>query len=99
MLCMSKIIKLELTTTEYDLLCSSLDKAYEELSTMTPEQRQEWYENALFDKSVNFQKEIDGTVYSVRTHFNSQSKESIKQKIVRILELNDTNNNNHALKC
>lgn len=93
------MIRLQVTQDEYDLICLALDKAYTKLSTMTPEQRKEWYDKSFFSKPICFEKEIDGTVYTVNTHFGSKSKESIKLKIVRILELNDTNNNNHTLKC
>lgn len=81
------MIQFQLTENEYNLLCIALDEAYEKLSSMTPEQRKEWYENSLFIKPINFQREIDGTVYSVYTHFNSNSNECIHEKIVRLLEL------------
>ena len=81
------MIQFQLTENEYDLLCLALDEAYKNLTSMTVEQRKEWYENSLFIKPINFQREIDGTVYSVYTHFNSNSNECIHEKIVRLLEL------------
>ena len=80
------MIQFQLTENEYNLLCIALDEAYEKLSSMTPDKRKEWYENSLFIKPINFQREIDGTVYSAYTHFNSNSNECIHQKIVRLLE-------------
>lgn len=81
------MIQLQLTENEYNLLCLTLDEAYEKLSSLTPDERKEWYENSLFIKPINFQREIDGTVYSVYTHFDSNSNECIHEKIVRLLEL------------
>lgn len=83
---MGKIIKLDLTKPEYDYVNNLLSTQIEKLKSMTSEQRMVWYNNSLFNKSVNFTKQIDNTVYTVNTHFNVNSNESIKDKIVRILE-------------
>ena len=37
------------------------------------------------DAITYLEKEIDGTVYCVTTHFNSQANETILEKIVRLL--------------
>lgn len=83
------MIQIHVTENEYNLLCLALDEAYEKLSSITPDERKEWYENSLFSVPINFQREINGTVYSVYTHFNSNSNsnECINEKIVRLLEL------------
>lgn len=81
------MIQFQLTENEYNLLCLALDEAYEKLSSLTPDERKEWYENSMFIKPINFQREIDGTVYSVYTYFDSNSNECIHEKIVRLLEL------------
>ena len=38
---------------------------------------------------IDFEKEIDGTVYSVKTFFNPDAKESIQEKMIRILGLKE----------
>ncbi|MCI7800230.1 hypothetical protein [Eubacterium sp.] len=93
------MIQIQVTENEYNLLCLALDEAYEKLSSMMPEERKEWYENSLFSVPINFQRVIDGTIYSVNTHFNSNSNECINEKIVRLLELRMNKFSNHALKC
>lgn len=77
------MIKLELTKTEYDLLNEIREKAFSKLSAMTREQRLEWF--AHYPHPINFQKEINGTVYTVNTHFNNKSNESIIEKAERII--------------
>ncbi|EOS26717.1 hypothetical protein C806_00910 [Lachnospiraceae bacterium 3-1] len=56
------------------------------LSSMTKEERLAWFCRSQYPHPINFQKEIDGTVYTVNTHFNAASKESIKEKAERILQ-------------
>lgn len=53
--------------------------------TMTKEQRLEWFRRSQYPHPVDFQKEIDGTVYTVNTHFNAAATESIQEKPERIL--------------
>lgn len=93
------MIQIQVTENEYNLLCLALDEAYEKLSSMMPEERKEWYENSLFSVPIKFQRVIDGTIYSVNTHFNANSNECINEKIVRLLELRMNKFSNHALKC
>lgn len=83
---MGKVIKLELEKPEYDYVDNLLFTQIEKLKSMTSEQRIEWYNNSLFNKSINFTKQIDNTVYTVNTHFNAIANESVNEKIVRILE-------------
>ncbi len=83
---MGKVIKLDLTKSEYDYFSNLLNAQIEKLKSMTSEQRIEWYNNSLFNKPINFTKQIDNTVYTVNTHFNATANESVNEKIVRILE-------------
>lgn len=83
---MGKVIKLDLTKPEYDYVNNLLNLQIERLKAMTSEQRLEWYNNSLFNKPINFTKQIDNTVYTVNTHFNATANESVSDKIVRILE-------------
>ena len=80
------MIKLELVKSEYDYVNNLLNAQIEKLRSMTSEQRVEWYNNSLFNKTINFTKQIDNTVYTVNTHFNEKANESVNEKIVRILE-------------
>jgi hypothetical protein len=86
---MSEIIKLELTEEEYNFLNDVLNTQIEKLKVMSSEERIDWYINSLFNKPINFTKEIDNTIYTVNTHFNDTANESVKEKVVRILEQNN----------
>lgn len=77
------INNIELTKSEYDLLNKIRTETYAKLSAMTREQRLEWF--AHYPHPINFQKEINGTVYKVNTHFNNKSDETIVEKAERII--------------
>lgn len=77
------MIKLELTKTEYDLLNEIREKTFAKLSAMTREQRLEWFSH--YPHPINFQKEINGTVYTVNNHFNNKFDETIVEKAERII--------------
>ena len=80
------MIKLKVNKTEYDYVNNLLNSQIEKLKLMSSAERIEWYNNSLFNKSINFTKQIDNTVYIVNTHFNETASESVNEKIVRILE-------------
>ncbi len=83
---MGKVIKLDLPKSEYNYVSNLLNAQIEKLKSMTSEQRMEWYNNSLFNKPINFIKQIDNTVYTVNTHFSQTANESVNEKIVQILE-------------
>ena len=83
---MGKVIKLELEKTEYDYVDNLLTTQIEKLRSMSSAERIEWYNKSLFNKPINFTKQIDNTVYTVNTHFSETANESVNEKIVRILE-------------
>lgn len=49
------------------------------------EERLAWFCRSQYPYPVNFQKEIDGTVYKVNTHFNAAAFKSIQEKAEHIL--------------
>ncbi len=55
------------------------------ISSMTQEERLAWYEKFQYPRPINFEKKIDGTVYSVNSHFNQKSNEPLVKKIERII--------------
>ena len=59
------------------------------LASMTKEERLAWFRRSQYPHPlhypINFQKEIDGTVYTVNAHFNTTASESIQEKTERIL--------------
>ena len=80
------MIKLYLTESEYNYVNELMRNQIEQLKNMSPTERINWYNSSLFNKPINFTKEIDNTIYTVNTHFNEDSTESIEEKTVRILE-------------
>lgn len=77
------INNIELTKSEYDLLNKIKSETYAKLSAMTREQRLEWFSH--YPHPINFQKEINGTVYTVNAHFNNSANETIIEKAERII--------------
>ena len=63
-----------------------IDEITDCLASMTKEERLAWFRKSQYPHPLNFQKEIGGTIYTVNTHFNAESKESIKEKAERILQ-------------
>ena len=62
-----------------------IDDITDNLSVMTREERLAWFRKSQYPHPVNFQKEIDGTVYTLNTHNNAAASESIREKAERIL--------------
>lgn len=55
------------------------------LSAMTRERRIEWFRQAQYPASINFTREIDGTVYTVNACFDETASESLQEKAERII--------------
>lgn len=72
--------------TEDTAIRTLIEDITESLAAMTKEERLAWFGRSQYPHPINFQKEIDGTVYTVNAHFNAESKESIKEKAERILQ-------------
>ena len=51
-----------------------------ELKQMTPEERMAFFQN-MKSESVRFLKKIDGTTYIVRTFFQSESNETLLDRV------------------
>ena len=58
---------------------------YEKLSKMTKEERLQYFrDNYCNEQKLNFEKEINGTIYKVNTHFDVNAEESILNKFFRL---------------
>lgn len=55
------------------------------LVSMTKEERLAWFRRSQYPNPLNFQKEIDGAVYTVNAYFNATASESIQEKAEHIL--------------
>ena len=78
-----------LTDNEHNLITemlNSISQIENILSTMTKSERIAWFRSKQFPRKIDFEKEISGTVYTVRSHFNSNSYETLREKTERILK-------------
>lgn len=64
---------------------TSLDEITDYLATLTKEERIAWFRQSMYLEPLNFVKEIDGTLYAVRTFFKENAGENIKDKVERII--------------
>ena len=79
-------MKIELTEEEYNQYLLVRQEYTKLLDGMSAEERKQFFNKILFRKPISFEKEIDGTVYHVSTHFNSQAKSSVSNRIARLIE-------------
>lgn len=80
---------INLTDNEHNLITEMLNSILQIeniLSAMTKSERLAWFRSKHFPRKIDFEKEISGTVYTVRTHFNSDSSETLREKTERILK-------------
>ena len=67
--------------TELD---DALDRLYDELDKLTPEERKAWYINGMYVKPLKYTQEIDETIYLVRTDFNENADLTVYDTVERI---------------
>ena len=67
--------------TELD---DALDKLYDELDKLTPEERRAWYIKGLYAKPLKYVQEIENTTYLVRTEFNKNADSTVYDTVERI---------------
>ena len=78
-----------LTDKEHNLISEMLNNISQIkniFSTMTQSERIAWFQSKQFPRKIDFEKEISGTVYTVRSHFNSDASETLREKTERILK-------------
>ena len=81
------VYKLELTGEEYKHIEKAKQEYYSKLSKMSKEERLQYFrDKILIENNLNFEKEINGTIYKVNTYFNDDSQESILQKVERMIK-------------
>ena len=81
------VYKLELTDKEYNYIEKAKQEYYSKLSKMTKEERLKYFrDKILIENNLNFEKEINGTIYKVNAYFNDNSQESILEKVNRMIK-------------
>ena len=80
-----KIYKIELTNEEYEYVENLKKEYYKKLNKMTKEERLQYFRNNYCnEQKLNFEKEINGTIYKVNTCFDENAEESILNKFFRL---------------
>ena len=81
----NRIYRLELTEEEYNYLQKIKKEYYKKLNKMTKEERLQYFrDNIAIENKLNFEKEINGTIYKVNIYFDENSEESILKKFFRL---------------
>ncbi len=87
------IIRLELTGREaeiYDEVVKKMDETAVFLAGLSHEERLDWLKERQYSYPISFEREIDGTVYTVNAHFSDKATELTEEKVNRILNQNIT---------
>ena len=79
-----RVYQLELSNKEYEFLENLINELYNKFSKMSEQELIEYFKNLCPEESLNFEKEIKGTVYKVNTYFNENSKYTVLQELFRI---------------
>lgn len=80
-----KIYRIELSNEEYAYVENLKQEYYKKLENMTKDERLQYFrDNIAIENKLNFEKEINGTVYKVNTYFDENAEESILNKIFRL---------------
>ena len=79
-------IKIELTEKEIDFINKSVDDFFAKLDTMTKDERMAYFKEMCPENNLNFEKEINGKVYTVNAYFNEESNQTILNQIYTIME-------------
>ena len=77
--------RIELSNEEYEYVENLKQAYYKKLENMTKNERLQYFrDNIAIENKLNFDKEINGTVYKVNTYFDENVEESILNKIFRL---------------
>ena len=86
-------IVLELTKREQEIFDEVLEKIDETaafLAGLSPTDRLDWLKEHQYSYPISFEREIDGTIYTVNAHFSEKVTETAEGKVNRILNRNIT---------
>ena len=77
--------RIELSNEEYKFVEQIKNEYIESLSKMSKEERLQYFrDNIAIENKLNFEKEINGTVYKVNACFDENAEESILNKFFRL---------------
>ena len=77
--------RIELSNEEYEYVEKLKQEYYKKLENMTKDERLQYFrDNIAIENKLNFEKEINGTIYKVNTNFDENAEESILNKFFRL---------------
>lgn len=77
--------RIELSNEEYEYVEKLKQEYYKKLENMTKNERLQYFrDNIAIENKLNFEKEINGTIYKVNTYFDENDEESILNKFFRL---------------
>lgn len=77
--------RIELSNEEYAYVENLKQEYYKKLENMTKDERLQYFrDNIAIENKLNFEKEINGTIYNVNTYFDKNAEESILNKFFRL---------------
>ena len=85
------VIQFELTEKQwevYEEVMKRIDETAVFLAGLSYEERLDWLKKHQYPHPISFEREIGGTVYTVNTHFNGKTAETVEGKVERILTPN-----------
>ena len=85
--------QIELSEKEWEIVEEVWAKVEQEtayLATLSREQRLAWFRERQYPRPISFEREIDGTIYTVNAHFSKSATETTEGKVNRILNQNIT---------
>ena len=77
--------RIELSNEEYEYVEKLKQEYYKKLENMTKDERLQYFrDNIAIENKLNFEKEINGTIYKVNNYFDENAEESILNKFFRL---------------
>lgn len=77
--------RIELSNEEYEYVEKLKQEYYKKLENMTKDERLQYFrDNIAIENKLNFEKEINGTIYKINTYFDENAEESILNKFFRL---------------
>ena len=83
--------QIELTEKQWEIveeIWANVEQETTYLATLSREQRLAWFREHQYPHPISFEREIDGTIYTVNAYFNKDAAETAEGKVCRILNQN-----------
>lgn len=72
----------------FEEVMERIDETAVYLVSLSHEERLDWLKEHQYSHPISFEREIGGTVYTVKAHFSRSTDEAVEDKVNRILNRN-----------